>query len=83
MILNGLVPTIDAENYNCSEDADVGQDGIAGKRKPKKYADRPPDVNINANLGIQLVHAIPRPPIETIDAEVVPLLSDASETGTE
>ncbi len=31
------------------------------KRNPKKYADRPPDVNVSATLGIQLVHAIPRP----------------------
>ena len=60
------------------------------KRNPKKYADRPPEINVAANLGIQLVHAIPRPsvrstdpPAETIDAEVVPLLSDTTTADTE
>src|SRR5579859_4515938 len=43
------------------------------KRNPKKYADRPPEVNVQANLGIQLVHAIPRPSVrsnDSVDAEI-------------
>ena len=64
------------------------------KRNPKKYADRPPEINVAANLGIQLVHAIPRPdkspsvplqagPAEIIEANSIPLLSDADDAGTE
>ena len=47
------------------------------KRNPKKYADRPPEVNVNAQFGVQLVHAIPRPEKEppSVPCESVPELS--------
>ncbi len=44
------------------------------KRNPKKYADRPPDVNINATLGVQLVHAIPRPDKPALNAPEPPII---------
>ncbi len=49
------------------------------KRNPKKYADRPPDVNVSATLGIQLVHAIPRPEKDTpaLNASCNPPVIDA------
>ncbi len=44
------------------------------KRNPKKYADRPPEVNLTANLGVQLVHAIPRPDKPTLNAPETPII---------
>ncbi len=44
------------------------------KRNPKKYADRPPEVNLTANLGVQLVHAIPRPDKPTLNAPEPPII---------
>jgi len=51
------------------------------KRNPKKYADRPPEVNVNAQFGVQLVHAIPRPEKEppSVPCESVPELSAGDE----
>ena len=58
---------------------------LAERLLSKEYGDKTPAINVQANLGIQLVHAIPRPsvrstdpPAEIVDAEVVPLLSDTT-----
>lgn len=54
---------------------------LMSKLAPKKYADKPADINVNAQLGIQLVHAIPRPSVRSaeppmIEADVTPADSD-------
>jgi len=51
------------------------------KRNPKKYADRPPEVNVNAQFGVQLVHAIPRPEKEvpSVPCESMPALEPGDE----
>ncbi len=72
--LERVIPTIDAENYNAIKTQMWARMWIAGKRKPKKYAERPPDVNINATLGVQLVHAIPRPDKPTLNAPETPII---------
>ena len=89
-----IADTADKDTYNAMRLRVDTRKWLLSKLIPKVYGDLPPAVNVQANLGIQLVHAIPRPdkspsvplqtgPAEMLEANSIPLLSDADDAGTE
>lgn len=56
-----LADQADAETYNAQRLKVDTRKWLMSKLAPKKYGDKPPDVNVGVNVGLQLVHSVPRP----------------------
>ncbi len=72
--LLALADQADKDTYNAQRLKVDTRKWLLSKLIPKVYGDVPPQVNVQANLGVQLVHAIPRPDKPALNAPETPII---------